>query len=359
MKKLLISAISILVICLGLLYSRNFINSSNSGDKQTLTIFNWGEYIDPELIIKFEEETGISVVYETFDSNEAMLTKIQSGSTPYDIVIPSDYMIKKMKKLNLLKKLDHSKIEGFDNIEEQFRNKSFDPNNEYSIPYFWGTLGILYDKTKVPEDLKFEKWNDLWDGRLENNILLIDGAREMMGIALQSEGNSVNDTNEVDLNLAERKLELLHPNIKAINSDEKKMLMINNEAWVSVVFSGDAKSIMEENENMVYALPKEGTNLWFDNIVIPKTSKNEDAAYKFINFMLKPENAAKNSEFIGYATPNAKAKEMLSEETTSDEQFYPDLESFGNRAEVYEDLDPKMIQFYNDLFLKFKINNRK
>ena len=359
MKKLLISAISILVICLGLLYSRNFINSSNSGDKQTLTIFNWGEYIDPELIKKFEEETGISVVYETFDSNEAMLTKIQSGSTPYDIVIPSDYMIKKMKKLNLLKKLDHSKIEGFDNIEEQFRDKSFDPNNEYSIPYFWGTLGILYDKTKVPEDLTFEKWNDLWDARLENNILLIDGAREMMGIALQSEGNSVNDTNEVNLNLAERKLELLHSNVKAINSDEKKMLMINNEAWVSVVFSGDAKSIMEENENMVYALPKEGTNLWFDNIVIPKTSKNVDAAYKFINFMLRPENAAKNSEFIGYATPNAKAKELLSEETTSDEQFYPDLESFGDRAEVYEDLDPKMIQFYNDLFLKFKINNRK
>ena len=181
----------------------------------------------------------------------------------------------------------------------------------------------------------------------------------MMGIALQSEGNSVNDTNEVNLNLAERKLELLHPNVKAINADEKKMLMINNEAWVSVVFSGDAKAIMEENENMTYALPKEGTNLWFDNIVIPKTSKNEEAAYKFINFMLRPENAAKNSEFIGYATPNTKAKELLPEETTSDEQFYPDLESFGNRAEVYEDLDPKMIQFYNDLFLKFKINNRK
>ena len=181
----------------------------------------------------------------------------------------------------------------------------------------------------------------------------------MMGIALQSEGNSVNDTNEVNLKLAERKLELLHPNIKAINSDEKKMLMINNEAWVSVVFSGDAKAIMGENENMVYALPKEGTNLWFDNIVIPKTSKNEEAAYKFINFMLKPENAAKNSEFIGYATPNTKAKELLPEETTSDEQFYPDLESFGDRAEVYQDLDPKMLQLYNDLFLKFKINNRK
>ena len=181
MKKLLISALSILVICLGLLYSRDFIDSSSSGEKQTLTIFNWGEYIDPDLIKKFEAETGIKVVYETFDSNEAMLTKIQSGSTPYDLVVPSDYMIKKMKKLDLLKKLDHSKLEGFDNIDKQFINLSFDPNNDYSVPYFWGTLGIVYNKTKVPGDLKFEKWDDLWDARLENNILLIDGAREMMG----------------------------------------------------------------------------------------------------------------------------------------------------------------------------------
>ena len=144
MKKLLMSALSILVICLGLLYSRNFIDSSNSEDKQTLTIFNWGEYIDPELIKKFEQETGISVIYETFDSNEALLTKVQSGSTPYDIIIPSDYMINKMRKLNLIKKLDHSKLEGLDNIDPQFLDKVFDPGNEYSIPYFWGTLGILY-----------------------------------------------------------------------------------------------------------------------------------------------------------------------------------------------------------------------
>ena len=357
MKKLLMSALSILVICLGLLYSRNFIDSSNSEDKQTLTIFNWGEYIDPELIKKFEQETGISVIYETFDSNEALLTKVQSGSTPYDIIIPSDYMINKMRKLNLIKKLDHSKLEGLDNIDPQFLDKVFDPGNEYSIPYFWGTLGILYNKTKVPEDLKFDKWNDLWDSRLQNNILAIDGAREMLGLALQSEGRSVNEKNEVSLNLAEKKLELLHPNIKAINSDEKKMLMINNEAWVSVVFSGDASAIMEENKDMVYAIPKEGTNLWFDNMVIPNTVKNEEAAYKFINFMLRPENAAQNSEYIGYATPNTKAKELLPEEVTSDEQFYPDLSSI-EKAEVYEDLSPAMLQLYNDLFLKFKINNR-
>ncbi|MGX7111351.1 ABC transporter substrate-binding protein [Gemella cuniculi] len=358
MKKLLMTSLAILILCMGLLYSRNFIDSSNSKSKQTLTIFNWGEYIDPELIKKFEQETGISVIYETFDSNEAMLTKIQSGSTPYDIVIPSDYMIKKMKKLNLLKKIDKNKLKNFDALDPKLLDKSFDYNNEYSIPYFWGTVGILYNKNKVPKDLTFDKWNDLWDSRLKNNILLIDGAREMMGIALQSEGNSVNDTNEVNLNLAERKLELLHPNIKAINADEKKMLMINNEATVAVVFSGDAAAIMQENEEMEYSVPKEGTNLWFDNIVIPKTSKNEEAAYKFINFMLRPENAAKNAEFIGYATPNLKAKELLPKETVEDEQFYPDLDTF-KKVEVYEDLSPEMLQLYNDLFLKFKINNRQ
>lgn len=356
MKKLVILSISILVICLGLLTSRNLIDSSNADDGNTLTIFNWGEYIDPDLIEKFEKETGIHVIYETFDSNEAMLTKIQSGSTPYDLVIPSDYMIKKMKKLDLLEKLDKSKIVGFENITEDLLNKSFDPDNEYSIPYFWGTVGIIYNKEKVPDDIKFESWDDLWDARLKNNVILIDGAREMMGISLQSQGFSVNDTDEINLNLAEKKLELLHPNIKAINADEKKMLMINNEAWVSVVFSGDASAIMKENESMIYAIPKEGTNLWFDNIVIPKTSKNQEAAYKFINFMLDPENAAQNAEYIGYSTPNEKAKEILPEEITSDEEFYPDLKEI-KKVEVYEDLSPELLQTYNDLFLKFKINN--
>lgn len=356
MKKLVILSISILVICLGLLTSRNLIDSSNAEDGNTLTIFNWGEYIDPDLIEKFEKETGVHVIYETFDSNEAMLTKIQSGSTPYDLVIPSDYMIKKMKKLDLLEKLDKSKIVGLENITEDLLNKSFDPGNEYSIPYFWGTVGIVYNKKKVPEDIKFESWDDLWDARLKNNVILIDGAREMMGISLQSQGFSVNDRDEINLNLAEKKLELLHPNIKAINADEKKMLMINNEAWASVVFSGDASAIIKENEDMVYAIPKEGTNLWFDNIVIPKTSKNQEAAYKFINFMLEPENAAQNADYIGYSTPNEKAKEILPEEITSDEEFYPDLKEI-KKVEVYEDLSPELLQTYNDLFLKFKINN--
>jgi len=345
MRKLLISAVSILVICLGLLYSRNFIDSSNSGDKQTLTIFNWGEYIDPDLIKKFEEETGISVVYETFDSNEAMLTKIQAGSTPYDIVIPSDYMIKKMKKLNLLKKLDHSKIEGFDNIDPQFRDKSFDPNNEFSIPYFWGTLGIVYNEKMV--DKAPEHWNDLWRPEYKNSIMMIDGAREVMGLGLNSDGHSLNSKDADQLQEAVDKLYTLTPNIKAIVADEMKGYMIQNNAAIGVTFSGEARQMLEANEDLRYVVPTEASNLWFDNIVIPKTVKNKKAAYQFINFMLRPENAYKNALYVGYSTPNLPAKAMLPKEIQEDEAFYPTEETMKH-LEVYEQLGPKWLGTYKD-----------
>lgn len=355
MKKLLIGALSIIFICMILLESRIHINPSKAGSENTLTIFNWGEYIDPELIEQFEEETGISVIYETFDSNEALLTKLQSGSTSYDIVVPSDYMIKKMKDLDLLNKIDKNKIENFSNLNPDLINLSFDPNNDYSIPYFWGTLGIVYNSKLVDENMTFEDWNDLWDKRLKNNILLVDGAREMLGIALQSDGYSVNETNEVRLKLAEKKLELMGDNVKAINNDEKTMLMANNEAKVAVTFSGNAAAMLAENEDLVYSVPKSGSNIWFDNMAIPKVSKNTDAAYKFINFMLRVENAAKNAEFIGYSTPVLGALELLPDEVKNDEQLYPKEETL-KKLEVYESQAQKIVQMQNDLFLEFKIN---
>lgn len=355
MKKLILASLSIILLCVVLLESRLYINASQSGEENTLTIFNWGEYIDPALIKKFEEETGISVIYETFDSNEALLTKLKSGSTSYDIVVPSDYMIKKMKDYDMLKKIDKSRIENFSNLNPVLLNLSFDPNNEYSIPYFWGTLGIVYNTKLVDEDMIFEKWDDLWDDRLKNDILLVDGAREMLGLALQSQGFSVNETNTVRLKLAEKKLELLGKNVKAINNDEKTMLMANNEAKVAVTFSGNATAMIAENEDLVYSVPKTGSNIWFDNIVIPKVAKNEDAAYKFINFMLRTENAAQNAEFIGYSTPVLSALDLLPEEIREDEQLYPKEETMSH-LEVYESQPQKIVQLQNDLFLEFKIN---
>lgn len=359
MKKLVLYAVTICMLSIGLLYSRQYIDSSNAGDKNTLVMFNWGEYIDPDLVKKFEQETGISVIIETFDSNEAMLTKLKSGGSTYDLVVPSDYTIKKMKDLDLLKKIDKSKIPNFSNLNPAMLNKSFDKNNDYSIPYFWGTLGIVYNKKMVPSDITFDNWDDLWDERLKNNVMLVDGAREMLGISLQSQGYSVNETDPIKLKLAERKLELMGGNVKAVNNDEQMMLMVNEEAAVSVTFSGNASVMVEDNEDLEYVIPSEGSNIWFDNMVIPKNARNEEAAYKFINFMLDAENAAQNAAFIGYATPVLAALPILGEDITSDEQFYPKEDTFNN-LEIYETQSQKTIGLQNDLFLEFKINiNRK
>ena len=188
MKRLTMLIGTIVVSCLVLFGIRKNFETAAAGDPQTIIVYNWGDYIDPELITQFEQETGYKVIYETFDSNEAMLTKIKQGGTNYDIAISSDYTIYKMVEEGLLEKLVYSKIKGMEHIDPRFLHQSYDPDNSYRIPYFWGTLGILYDKTKVPEDLKFEKWNDLWDARLENNILLIDGAREMMELLFNQKG---------------------------------------------------------------------------------------------------------------------------------------------------------------------------
>ena len=327
-----------------LLFAISSLNKSQGytgGD--TLTVFNWGDYIDEDLIDQFEEETGIKIVYETFDSNEAMLTKIQQGGTSYDVAVPSEYMVDKMIQEDLLIPLDHDKLPNLKNIDERFLDLAFDPGNKYSVPYFWGTVGITYNPTLLP-DKEFTSWNDLWDPDLKNEIILIDGAREIIGMGLNSLGYSLNDTNEEHLQEALQKLKDLTPNVKAIVGDENKLLMQNNEAAVAVLWSGDAADIMWENEDIDYVVPEEGSNLWFDNFVIPKTAKNIDGAHQFINFLLDAEVAAQNTEYVD-------------EEMVSDERFYPPPE-LTDKLEVYENLGRKNLALYNDLFLEFKMYSK-
>ncbi len=357
MKSLIRMTAVILAICAvlyGIIYFSEKSDGYQSGN--TVQLYNWGDYIDPDLIKKFEEESGYKVIYETFDSNEAMYTKIEQGGNSYDLAIPSDYMISKMIKNNMLHSLDYSKIEGIENIDERFMNHSFDPGNKYSIPYFWGTLGIIYNDKLVDEG-DIEHWDDLWNPEYEDNIMLIDGAREVMGFSLNSMGKSVNDTDEKDLLAAREKLDKLVPNVKAIVADEMKMYMVQEEAMICVTFSGEASEMVDHNENLHYVIPPEGSNLWFDNIVIPDTAQNIDGAYALINFLLRPENAAQNAEYIGYATPNKGAMEILPEEVVEDEQFYPTEETIEH-LEVYEDLGIEMLGIYNDLFLGFKMHRK-
>ncbi|SDC32317.1 spermidine/putrescine transport system substrate-binding protein [Terribacillus halophilus] len=354
MKQLMRLAVVIIAVSAILLVTISRLNVSQGySGGNTLTVYNWGDYIDPAVIDAFEKETGITVIYETFDSNEAMMTKIQQGGTSYDVAVPSEYTIEKMQEEDLLLPLDHSKLPNLKNIDSRFMDLPFDPGNEYSVPYFWGTVGIVYNSKQL-DGMTFDSWADLWDPSLENKIVLIDGAREIMGMGLNSLYYSLNDTDPDHLQEAYDKLVSLKPNVRALLGDENKLLMASGEVSIGITWSGDASEIMSENEDLDYVVPEEGSNLWFDNMVIPKTAKNVDAAHKFINFMLDPKIAAQNTEYVSYSTPNKEALQYMPEEMVNDERFYPSPE-LTDRLEVYENLGQENLAHYNELFLKFKM----
>ncbi|CAK8054682.1 ABC transporter substrate-binding protein [Eupransor demetentiae] len=359
MKKILIAATSLLVIIAALFAFRTSLNwSSDQGQKdgKILNLYNWGDYIDPELLTKFTKETGYQVNYLTFDSNEAMYTKIKQGGTSYDLTVPSDYTVQKMIKNNLVEPLDKSRLTGMSNYDANFLNRSFDPGNRYSVPYFWGTLGILYNSKKIQAS-QVSHWDDLWSPNLRKQIMLVDSARDIMGMTLISQGKSVNDTSQSDLAAAQGKLTSLMPNVKAIVADELKMYMIQGEANVGVTYSGEAAQAMAKNKDLRYLVPSEGSNEWFDNLVIPKNAKHKAAAYAFINFMSKPENAAQNANYIGYATPNKKAYQLLPADVRNNQAFYP-KQKVLNHLQVYNNLNQKETEEYNDAFLAFKMTRR-
>ncbi|MCL2676495.1 MAG: ABC transporter substrate-binding protein [Streptococcaceae bacterium] len=354
MKKLLYFSISILIVTglLGFFSWKMIASQGVQTSENTLTIFNWGEYIDPALITKFEKETGYKVNYSTFDSNEAMYAKVKQGGTAYDIVVPSEYMVQKMASEHLLIKLDHTQIKGLNDDNAKLLNNSFDPNNNYSLPYFWGTFGIVYNDQMIKNPPK--NWSDLWSSQYKNSILLTDSSRDVMGMGLITTGSSVNSTNETQVTQAYQKLLQLTPNVKAVLGDEIMNYMINNETPLAAVYSGQASEMTAQNSHLHYIVP-ERTNIWYDNIVIPKTAKNLKAAYAFINFMQEPENAAQNAEYVGYSTPNDKAKALLPADVREDTQYYPTLSQIKD-DEAYTNLNAYWTERYNDLYLQFKMN---
>ncbi|UJF25879.1 PotD/PotF family extracellular solute-binding protein [Planococcus sp. 107-1] len=355
MKSIIQATVAILVASALLLYGVSVLEkSSATTGGGSITVYNWGEYIDPELVQQFEDETNINVVYETFDSNEAMMTKIEQGGTSYDVAMPSEYAIEKMKENDLLIPIDSEKIPNLTNIDPYFLDLPFDPGNEYSIPYFWGTVGIAYNPTLL-EGQTFESWDDLWDPTLKQEVILVDSAREVIGMGLNSLGYSLNSTDVSELREATDKLKTLGPNTKAIIGDEIVEMMRREEAAVALTWSGQAADMMWINENIDYSVPEEGSNLWFDNMVIPKTSSNVEGAHAFINFMLDAEVAAQNADYVGYSTPNQAAIEIMDPEVTGDERFYPP-EELRERLEVYENLGLEMLGIYNELFLEFKMD---
>ena len=354
MKKIqsYLSVVVALLCVWGIFQPMELIHAQNTAAK-TVHLFNWGNYIDPDLITKFEEETGYQVIYETFDSNDAMEVKLKQGGTGYDIVFPSESSIQKMVEQNLLLPLDHSKLEGLEQLSPFLMNNATDPGNQYTIPYFWGTIGMMVNTSQVDVD-QVQSWRDLWKPEFKNQILLLDGNRETVGMALQSLGYSQNSKNIDQLDAARLQLAKLTPNVRAVLMEEIKTLMIAGESPIGIGYSGDAAYVMSANPDVTYVLPKDGGAVWTDNFAIPYTVQNVEGAYAFINFMLRPENAAQNALFVEYATPNEAAKQLLPEEVVNDPMMYPSLEQIQG-MEHYDYLGKEWLEQYHELFLTFKM----
>ncbi|MBE6058779.1 MAG: ABC transporter substrate-binding protein [Clostridium sulfidigenes] len=340
----------IALVCTGVMVTAMLTGCGTKSSGDVLNIYNVGDYIDESLIEKFEEETGIKVVYETYDTNEIMYQKIKSGGSKYDLIVPSDYMIEKMKDEKLIQKIDYSNIPNYKNIDESFKKPSYDENDEYSVPYFWGTFGILYNKNMVSDPV--DSWDILWNEKYSGEILMLDSVRDTMAIALMKLGYSQNSINEKELDKAKAELIAQRPLVRAYVNDEGKDRLLGEEAAMGIVYSGDAVTLMDQNENLAYGIPKTGTNKWVDALCIPTDAENKDYAEKFINFMLEPENAVQNIDYIGYSTPNKAALEMLSQDVKSNPVAYPD-KTLLDKCESFIDLGDN-IKLYDERWIEIK-----
>lgn len=327
-------------------------NASRS-DNQVI-VYNWGEYLDPEVLTLFEEETGIQVVYEEFETNEIMYPKIQSGAIAYDVVCPSDYMIQRMIENNLLAEINFDNIPNARNIGTRYfeKSKEFDPENKYSIPYCWGTVGILYNKTMVEEPV--ESWSILWDAKYKDNILMQDSVRDAFGITLKYLGYSLNSTDLDELNEAKDKLIEQKPLVQAYVVDQVRDKMIGNEAAIGVIYSGEAIYTQKENPDLEYIIPKEGSNIWIDSWVIPANAEHKENAEAFINFLCRPDIAFMNFEYITYSTPNEAARALIEDESIRNSKIaFPDDEDLQN-CETFHYLGEEADQIYTELWNKVK-----
>ena len=327
---------------------------SSTGKNGEVVVYNWGEYIDPDTLDQFEEETGIHVVYDEFETNEIMYPKVESGTSNYDVVCPSDYMIQKMIENDLLAEINFDNIPNVKNIGEQYfeQSKGFDPENKYSIPYCFGTVGILYNKTMVDEPI--DSWDVLWDEKYADNILMQDSVRDAFMVALKRLGYSMNTTDEAQVKEATQTLIDQKPLVQAYVIDQVRDKMIGNEAAIGVIYSGEAIYTQRENPDLEYVIPKEGTNVWIDSWVIPKNAKNKENAEKFIDFMCREDIALKNFEYITYSTPNTAAQANIEDEDIKNSKIaFPDFSEYSN-LETFDYLGVDGDNLYNEYWKQVK-----
>jgi spermidine/putrescine transport system substrate-binding protein len=335
------------------------LTACGKSNQPTIYVYNWGEYIDPDIYDLFEEETGIKVKLNTFVQNEDMYPVIKTGSVQYDVVCPSDYMIKKMIDEDMLSEINYDNVPNIKYIDPLYLESAseFDPGNKFSVPYAWGTVGILYNKTMI--DTEIDSWEALFDKEYmekhgyAGEVLMIESVRDAFGIALTYLGYDLNSTNVDEIEEAKQLLQSQFPLVDAYVVDQVRDKMIGGENPIGVIYSGEAIYTQRENPDLEYVVPKEGSNVWIDGWVIPKNAKNKEYAEQWINFLLKPEIALMNFEYIGYSTPNAGARDLIEDEDIRNSTIaFPDS-TVLDRCKTYlylgEEMEALYLQKWNEV----------
>ena len=339
MKKLVALLLALLVA----------IPSFAMADGGVVNVFNWEDYISDEVIRQFEEETGIKVNYSCFTTNEDMILKVETTPGAFDLCFPSDYIVERMMRKDLLAEIDYANVPNMQYILDSLKDPSYDAGNAHSVPYMWGTTGILYNKTMVEEPIT--SWADLWDERYKGQVIMLDSIRNTMGLTLKMMGSTMSTTDIVALEAAKEKLIEQKRNgiVKTYQVDLTKDMMISGEAAIAVMWTGDAQYAISFNPNLAYVIPSEGSNVWVDCMVIPKGAANKENAEKFINFLCRPDIAQKNCEYITYSSPNAGAIELMGESYSGNTVMNPSEEEIA-RCETIHDLDEAYLAIYSALW---------
>ena len=321
--------------------------------EEVVNVFNWEDYIDQSVIEQFEQETGIHVNYMCFTTNEDMMVQIDYDRSAFDVVFPSDYMVERMLAKGYLEEINFDHIPNYAYIMDSLKDPAYDPKGAHSIPYMWGTVGILYNKTMGDDPV--DSWEILWNPKYAGNVFMLDSIRDSFGITLKDLGYSLNTRDYASLRAAADKLiaQKTSGMVKAYQVDETKDKMVGNEAALAVVWSGDAQYAIDLNPDLDYAVPKEGSNIWIDPMVIIKDAKNLENAEKFVDFLCRPDIAQRNCEEIRYSSPNSGAVELMGEEYSSNKVINPDEETVA-RCEFFTDIPESSMPLYTTLWNEVK-----
>ncbi len=327
----------------------------------SINVYNWGEYISTgadegtlDVNGEFERLTGIKVNYTNYATNEELYAKLKGGGTTYDVIIPSDYMISKMIKEELIQPLNMDNIPNYKYIMDNYRNLAYDPENAYSVPYTWGTVGIIYNAEQIDIPKEEIDWDILWDEKYKDQILMFDNPRDAFAVSELLLGYSLNTENPSELKAAAEKLKEQKDVVQAYVMDEVFDKMAAGEALLAPYYAGDALTILEDNEDLDFVVPKSGTNLFVDAMCIPSSAKQKEAAEMYINFMCEPDIAFANIDYICYSTPHSGAYEMLDDEVKESHVSYPNSQFIADKTTVFVNLSDEANDLMKDLWTEMK-----